>query len=287
STIERPKVIYNKNTGQFAMWFHLELTQWGVGYDSAYVGVAFSDNVTGPYTFIDAYRPNTHMSRDMALFVDDDETAYHISAADDNYDMRIRKLTPDYLGVTEEDVLILEREHREAPALFKHKGKYFLITSAATGWDPNAGGLYVADSIYGPWERRGNPFRGENDQTSFDSQSTFVLPVPGYEDAYLYMGDRWQRGNIQHSPYVWLPIQLEPDNLTMEWEDEWTLEEFFAESTSIRSFSFDEASATLWKGQGLRKNSDIYSLSGKKIKSTDWLELPTLPRGIYFTNPIQ
>ena len=54
--IERPKVVYNKKTGTFVMWFHHEL-RWR-GYSAARVGLAVSDKVTGPYRFIHSYRPN-------------------------------------------------------------------------------------------------------------------------------------------------------------------------------------------------------------------------------------
>jgi hypothetical protein len=54
--IERPKVIYNKKTGKFVMWFHHELR--GQGYKAALTGVAVSDNVTGPYKYIRSLRPN-------------------------------------------------------------------------------------------------------------------------------------------------------------------------------------------------------------------------------------
>ena len=39
--LERPKVIYNKVTGKFCMWFHLELK--GQGYNAARYGVAVAD----------------------------------------------------------------------------------------------------------------------------------------------------------------------------------------------------------------------------------------------------
>jgi len=55
-TIERPKVIYNSKTKKYVMWFHLELK--GQGYKAARVGLAVSDNVTGPFLFIRSYRPN-------------------------------------------------------------------------------------------------------------------------------------------------------------------------------------------------------------------------------------
>lgn len=54
--IERPKVIYNRKTGKFVMWFHHELK--GQGYKAALTGVAVSDNVTGPYKYIRSLRPN-------------------------------------------------------------------------------------------------------------------------------------------------------------------------------------------------------------------------------------
>ena len=54
--MERPKVIYNKKTGKFVMWFHLELK--GKGYEAARSGVAVSDTPTGPYRFIRSGRVN-------------------------------------------------------------------------------------------------------------------------------------------------------------------------------------------------------------------------------------
>jgi len=54
--IERPKVIFNKKTGKFVMWFHHELK--GKGYSAALTGVAASDNVTGPYKYLRSLRPN-------------------------------------------------------------------------------------------------------------------------------------------------------------------------------------------------------------------------------------
>lgn len=54
--LERPKVIYNKRTGKFAMWFHLEPK--GHGYFGARSGIAVSDRPEGPFTFIKSIRPN-------------------------------------------------------------------------------------------------------------------------------------------------------------------------------------------------------------------------------------
>ena len=56
STIERPKVIYCANTDTFVMWFHLELKDQG--YSAALCATAVSDTPTGPYRFVEAFRPN-------------------------------------------------------------------------------------------------------------------------------------------------------------------------------------------------------------------------------------
>ncbi|HWJ25720.1 MAG TPA: family 43 glycosylhydrolase, partial [Flavisolibacter sp.] len=102
--MERPKVIYNKKTKKYVMWFHLELK--GKGYSAARAGVAISDRLTGPFTFLKSFRPNGNMSRDMNLFVDEDGTAYHIYSSRENYDMRIAQLTDDYLSVTTKDSML-------------------------------------------------------------------------------------------------------------------------------------------------------------------------------------
>src|SRR5665648_1078587 len=54
--IERPKVIYNKKSKQFVMWFHHELK--GMGYAGAMTGVAVSKSVAGPYTWLKSVNPN-------------------------------------------------------------------------------------------------------------------------------------------------------------------------------------------------------------------------------------
>jgi hypothetical protein len=54
--LERPKVLYNRATRRFVMWFHLELK--GQGYSSARCGVAVASEVTGPYRFVHSFRPD-------------------------------------------------------------------------------------------------------------------------------------------------------------------------------------------------------------------------------------
>ncbi|WP_456238644.1 RICIN domain-containing protein [Plantactinospora sonchi] len=203
SNIERPKVIYNASTGRYVMWMHKEN---GSNYSEARAAVASSATVDGTYTYHGSFRPlGQHMSRDITLY-NDNGTAYMISAADENYDLHIYRLTSDYLNVASLVGNFWNDAHREAPAMFKRGSTYFLLTSAATGWNPNQARYATASSISGPW----SGWTNVGNSTTFNSQPTFVLPIQGSSTtSYLYMGDRWAgawSGPVGDSQYVWLPI---------------------------------------------------------------------------------
>ncbi|MDR8392773.1 glycoside hydrolase family 43 protein [Aliifodinibius sp. S!AR15-10] len=167
------------------------------------------------------------MSRDMTLFVDDDGTAYHIHSAEENATLHISKLSDDFQSFTGRYNRILPGKFNEAPAIFKHVGKYYIIASGTTGWDPNPARLLVADSLFGEWQMTGNPAKGERADITFDSQSTFILNVQGKEDAYIYMGDRWEPENPITGTYVWLPIEFDENGQPfIQWHEEWDLSYF-------------------------------------------------------------
>jgi len=168
------------------------------------------------------------MARDMTLFVDDDSKAYHIYASEENSTMHISLLTDDYLTPAGKYVRIFEGKYREAPAIFKRNGKYYLITSGCTGWNPNEASLASADSIWVPWKDLGNPCRGteSQNQTTFESQSTYILPVQDMNDAFIFIADRWHPNNAIDGRYIWLPIQWEQDKPFLKWLDNWSLDFF-------------------------------------------------------------
>ena len=264
-TLERPKVIYNKHTGKYVMWFHLELK--GQGYRAARYGVAVSDRPEGPYKYLYSQRANAatwpvnfgprelsvadtldaahfktpwtpdwkaavaeglyvkrdfrggQMSRDMTLFVDDDGKAYHIFSSEDNLTLHIAELTNDYLHHTGRYARIAPADHNEAPALFKHQGTYWMITSGCTGWEPNEARLFSATSLWGPWTQHPSPCVGPNAALTFGAQSTYVLPVDG---GYIFMADIWRPRHPSDARYVWLPIRFDGGKPVVEWQDEWT-----------------------------------------------------------------
>lgn len=266
--IERPKVIFNKKTGKFVMWFHHELK--GQGYRAAMTGVAVSDKITGPYKYLKSLRPNAgfwpagfpeefkssqvgeaslkswsdewikavkeglfvrrdfaggQMARDMNLFIDRDGKAYHIHSSEENMTLHFSELTDDYLDFTGSYFRVLPGESNEAPAIFYSKGKYFMFTSGTTGWKPNPGRLASSNKITGLWKPLGNPCRGTTDENkiTFGSQSTFVLPVQGKKNKFIYMGDRWIPENLADSRHIWLPVEWEKELPVIKWYSEWNL----------------------------------------------------------------
>jgi hypothetical protein len=263
--LERPKVIFNAKTGKYVMWFHLELK--GNGYRSARSGVAVSEKVTGPYTFVGSMRANAghlpvnapensveipsdslpksfsggslpassdvlnlvrrdleigQMSRDMTLFVDYDGKAYHIHASEENSSLHISELSDDYLSFSGKYGRYFVDRFMEAPAMFKKDGKYYLMMSGCSGWAPNEARSAVANSIWGPWEELGNPCVGDDAELTFHSQSTYILPVQGKTNTFIYIGDRWRPSDAIDGRYIWLPIVFRDAGFIIEWKDKWT-----------------------------------------------------------------
>ncbi len=163
------------------------------------------------------------MARDQTIFVDDDGKAYHIYSSEENSTLHISQLTDDYLSDSGYYVRVFPDRYMEAPAIFKHKNKYFMIASDCTGWEPNAARLAWAPNIFGPWTELGNPCVGNEADVTFHSQSTYVLPVYGKKDAFIFMADRWTPENAIDGRYVWLPVQFSENGLPfLAWMDEWS-----------------------------------------------------------------
>lgn len=259
--IERPKVIYNRTTKKFVMWMHID----SENYAAAKSGVAISDSPTGPFTYLGSFRPNAgiwpenitkndkhpgknnplardvaggQMARDMTLFVDDDGQAYQFYASEENATMHVSRLSDDYLKPAGQYRRIFVGRSMEAPTVFKRNGKYHLIASGCTGWAPNAARAATADSPMGPWTELGNPWEGLEAETSFNSQSTYVLPVQGLPDTFIFMADRWNSKNLPDSRYIWLPLQFDAEGKPkIRWEDKWSLPANKVANTAKHTFA--------------------------------------------------
>lgn len=257
--VERPKVVFNKKTGKYVMWWHQDGPAVGQ-YSDAMGGVAISDSATGPFKFLGTKRllpdnpQKTGMLRDMNLFVDDDGTGYLIYASEENATTIIHKLNEEYTDVSgdvegTDYVKVFVGKYREAPAVFREQDTYYLVTSGQSGWNPNPckyayaeGTLLTTDwsenktFCINDYNLAGETVTDANRGTTFHSQSTWILPyrdsagnkIPG---KYVYIGDRWFQNDLKDSRYIWLPFDFDHEQrtITMEWKDSWKFAEVFPE----------------------------------------------------------
>lgn len=184
------------------------------------------------------------MSRDMTLYVDDDGKAYHIFSSEDNLTLHIAELTGDYLHHTGRYTRVAPAGHNEAPAIFKHEGTYWMITSGCTGWDPNEARMFSAPSIWGPWTQHPNPCRGTKAELTFGGQSTYILKIENgklkekgspkaaknyqpstFNVQYIFMADVWRPRHPSDARYIWLPIEFEDGKPVIRWRKEWQVGE--------------------------------------------------------------
>lgn len=163
--------------------------------------------------------------------------------------------------------------YREAPAVIKRDGTYYMVASGISGWKANQGIYLRTDELLGEWETVTNPFSGEGQtdcstsysymngmwsegykpdkSKSFLSQSTCLFEVNG--DVY-YMGDRWMDGDytysdshygVKKSTYVWLPVtftlnsETGKTDMSIYWADslEFNVEKAVNEFEAIGKYS--------------------------------------------------
>jgi hypothetical protein len=209
----RPHVIYNKRTKLYVLWINV--------YDNV-VGyrVFTSKDPIGP--FVEQAEPKLTVNADAAkaglnngdhdTFVDDDGTAYlaytdwHAKGA-----IAIEQLSDDYLTGTGKLIQAVTKESTEAPALFKHKGIYYLIYS-----DPNCGycggtgaSYRTAKSPLGPWSEG-----IKISDNSCGGQPSFVSSIKLKSgDVFLFGSDLWNNAakNESLANYYWAPLKFNED----------------------------------------------------------------------------
>lgn len=175
-------------------------------------------------------------SRDFTLY-QDGEDAYAVTC-EDYQQMRIHKLNADFTDVAFNDAGTKETmtyrafpgQRLEAPGLFKHEGKYYIVISKQSGWYPNQARYYVSDDIADPDGWTPDTSNGESpkligNNSTWYSQPTSIMTInAGGKDHYVYLGDRWVPSRLGSSSYIWLPLSFdEDDNLTMDYVPGWKL----------------------------------------------------------------
>jgi hypothetical protein len=213
--IERPHVIYNASTSQFVMYMHVDNSN----YTDRKAGVATSSTVCGSYTYRGSFKPLGHDSLDDTLF-QDGTTGYFISEDRTNTKLQIYQLADDYLTVAS---LVATVPQYESPAAVKIGDTYFLFGSHLTGWSTNDNQYATASSMAGPWSAW-KSFAPSGTNTC-NSQTTFLLPVAGSSTTtYVFLGDRWNSGNLSDSRYIWQPLTIKGTAVSMTCATSWSLD---------------------------------------------------------------
>lgn len=153
---------FNKKTGKVVLSAHYEDAQ---GYTAAKIFLA-QITPKGNMEVGTADRPLGHESRDQSLFIDDDGTAYLLSAANNNRDINIYRLDPTWTKVEKLVNTICKDKHRETPAIIKRDGEYYFFSSKASGWYPSQTMYASATDLGGQWTE----LREIGNNSTFDAQ---------------------------------------------------------------------------------------------------------------------
>jgi len=261
SQMDRPHIIYNKETKKYVCW--LKIMQPDGTQKST---ILTADKLTGPYTIVRKnLRPLNMSAGDFDLVVAPDGKAYY-------YFERVHSeticadLTDDYTDVTGYYSTHFPRPYppfvREATAHFVRNHKHYLLTSGTTGYFPNPSEVAIGDSWHGPYTVLGDPCPNDESKTTYHSQVSSVFKVPGKKDLYIAVADRWlpehmdlkyeeyakafiaafdpefdrvanhvtPMPNIEYNTrvaeYVWLPIRFDGEMAYLDWKEEWRIEDY-------------------------------------------------------------
>lgn len=201
--IERPKLLYCEKTRKFIIWCHYESRD----YSASEAAVFTSHKIDGPYQMVWSGRPLGIKSRDCNVFVDDDGKAYFISTIEENTSLGLFHLSDDYLRPLQCTVL-MRGKRREAPAIAKSDGLYYMLSSACTGWEPNQCMLSTSSSLTEGWSQ----LTPVGDATAFDTQASSILTLS--DGSHVYVGDRWKDPDLPSSKILFFPITLKDGTCT-------------------------------------------------------------------------
>ena len=214
---ERPKVMKCPSTGKYVMYMHTD----DMGYKDPAIGYATCDTVDGDYVFHGPLEFNGSEINfwDMGVFQDDDGSGYVFTHGGNLY-----RLGDAYTNVVSQPVKKAFGS-TEAPAIFKKDGIYYWIGSGLSGWERNDNYYRTATKISGPWSDK--KYIAPKGTLTWNSQSTFVLPITGSETTtYMYMGDRWSHPwQKSAATYVWQPLTVTDGTISLpDYKESWNID---------------------------------------------------------------
>ena len=184
--MDRPHIIYNKNTNKYVMWCKSGFKK-DFGFCSFSICVGDSLNDIKYIKMVNLY---PHHAGDFDLFTYKDKA--YVVYANPHTTMIIRELNDDYTDVTNKYSVHLHKPYppyvREAPCVFIKDDRIYMLTSGTTGYYPNKTICYDITNIHGKWRYLNVPCIDDLREISYNLQFSSVLKV---KDEYIAIGDRW------------------------------------------------------------------------------------------------
>lgn len=240
----RPDVIKHPTNGTYVMVVEGKPGTGNPGRNT--VDYYTATNPAGPFTFAQKdYQVMLNNSGglvnmgDKGLFQDDDtaRTAYLLCTSDDNgvtnSTTKIIKLNANYIGQnTMVQSSASPSPKREALAMMKRNGTYYLTSSYTSGWNSSPTTYKTASSIAGGFSSTwlAMPTNPAGSTNSFDTQHDFIVKIAGSSTtSYFYMGDRWGRqlapsDTSKVNNNAWFPITFDASGVpTLKGDASWTI----------------------------------------------------------------
>lgn len=187
--VDRPHLFRNEETNRYVVWVKLS------GNDACFA-LFSSDALTGPYRLErEAYRPFDLEVGDFDIARDEDTGKRYLFLTSGQKGVVTLELTRDGLGaercVTSSYAGLHAPFTREGIAVFEREGMKFMLTSDMTGYIPNQSDAAAAQRWTDSFQPVGDPFPDDASLSSYNSQFTQVLRIPGAEPEYIALCDRW------------------------------------------------------------------------------------------------
>ncbi len=208
--MDRPHILFCEKTGKYVCWIKVM-----AGTIRQFMVVLQADSFLGPYTYVHkVYKVLSMDTGDFTLAKDDATGKAYLIFDRPHFELITATLSEDYTEVTGEYSTHYENRKppytREAPVYFEHDGKKYLFTSGTTGYFPNPTDTAVITDFHKPYQSLGSPHIDDFTRTSFSSQITCVLKVPGRK-LWIAMADRWMPNPLMPylSPFMQMNLKMQ------------------------------------------------------------------------------
>lgn len=187
--VDRPHIIKCEKTNKYVMWIKISSAE------SCFT-ILQADGFLGPYELVkeDYYPLGTNVG-DFDLVVEEETQKAYLYMSADHTHVKTYRLSEDYLSA--EELVISHYEGllppfcREGITMCQHGGKKYMLTSGMSGYTPNQSDYAVADAWTDEFVSIADPHIEDDTMSSFNSQVSQIFKVPGKENLYIALADRW------------------------------------------------------------------------------------------------